>query len=198
SAKDLHLVEVLRGEGDMKSCVNAFEQLYRKYHAVLFRSALKFVKSEELAAEIVQEVFVKLWENRMRLNNDLSLASYLYTMTRNHIFNMLKRSAHESRIREELQLHAERASNSTEDKLFFSEYNAVLKSAIAQLPPQRQRIFILCRQEGKSYEEVAGLFGISKNTVRDHMVKALKSVRKHFQLTTGISISFLGILVVIF
>src|SRR5690606_41269661 len=94
--------------------------------------------SEELAAEIVQEVFVKLWENRMRLNKDLSLASYLYTMTRNHIFNMLKRSAHESRIREELQLHAERASNSTEDKLFFSESNAVLKSAIAQLPPQRQ------------------------------------------------------------
>lgn len=192
----MHLVEMLRDEGDVKSCVNAFEQLYEKYHAVLYRSALKFVKSEELAAEVVQDVFVKLWENRLNLNKDLSLASYLYTMTRNHIFSLLKRSAQENRIREEIRMQAERASNATEDNLFFSEYYAVLNTAIAQLPPQRQRIFIMCRQEGRTYEEVAGMFGISKSTVRDHMVKALKSVRKHFQLRTGISVCILGFLII--
>ena len=180
---------LLREEGDMKSCMDAFEQLYVKYHHVLYRTSLKFVKSEELAGEIVQEVFVKLWENRHRVNEDLSFAAYLYTMTRNHIFNMLKRSARESRIREQIRVHAELASNSTEDNLFLSEYNAVLNTAIAQLPPQRKRIFIMCRQEGKSYEEVAGAFGISRSTVRDHMVKALKSVREHLCLKAGISVS---------
>lgn len=193
SSEDRHLVALLREEGDMKSCMNAFEQLYGKYHGILYRSSLKFVKSEELAAEIVQEVFVKLWENRQNLNEELSFAAYLYTMARNHIFNMLKRSSRESRIREEIRIHAERASNSTEDSLLLSEYHAVVNTAIAQLPPQRKRIFIMCRQEGKSYEEVAGAFGISKSTVRDHMVKALKSVREHLYLKTGIVMSFVWV-----
>ncbi|TCS90066.1 RNA polymerase sigma-70 factor (ECF subfamily) [Anseongella ginsenosidimutans] len=197
SSDDRHLVKSLREEGDMQSCMSAFEQLYNKYHGVLFRTSLKFIKSEELAGEIVQEVFVKLWENRQNLNEDLSFAAYLYTMARNHIFNMLKRSARESRIREQIRMHAATASNSTEDNLLFSEYHAVMNTAIAQLPPQRKRIFIMCRQEGRSYEEVAGTFGISKSTVRDHMVKALKSVREHLYLKTGISMVF-GWLIAIF
>ncbi|HYH56419.1 MAG TPA: RNA polymerase sigma-70 factor [Anseongella sp.] len=186
---DKHLVMLLREGGDFQSCLKAFEQLYDRYHGMLYRSSLKILKSDDLARETVQEVFIKLWEARQNLNEELSISAYLVTMTRNRIFNMLKRASRESRIKAEIKLHAEMASNSTESRVLLSEYREVVDSAIAQLPPQRKRIFILCRQEGKSYEEVAGLFGISKSTVRDHMVKALKSVREHFYLKTGISMA---------
>lgn len=174
--------------------MSAFSQLYERYHGVLYHSALKFVKSDELAQEIVQEVFIRLWETRSNLKTDLSLAAYLYTMTRNRVFNMLKRAARESKVREQIRLHAEAASNTTENSLLYSEYRAAVKKAIAGLPPQRQRIFIMCREEGKSYEEVAGTFGISKSTVRDHMVKALKSVRKQLFLHTGIPANLVAFL----
>lgn len=177
--------------------MHAFGQLYEKYHGILYRSALKFVKSDELAREVVQEVFIRLWETRSNLREDLSFAAYIYTMARNHIFNMLKRASRETRIREQIRIHAETASNITESNLLFSEYRAVVNTAIAQLPPQRKRIFIMCREEGKSYEEVAGVFGISKSTVRDHMVKALKSVREHLYLKTGISVSLATLLAIV-
>lgn len=182
----------------MKSCVDAFDQLYRKHHAALYHTAAKFVKSEELAGEIVQEVFVKLWEHRRQLDTERSFTAYLYTMARNHIFNMLKRSSRESRIREEIRYHAEKASNATESSILVSEYSAVINTAIEELPPQRKRIFIMCRQEGKSYEEVAGAFGISKSTVRDHMVKALRSLRQHLLLKAGVSVSFCGCMLFIY
>lgn len=193
-SEDKHLAALLRKEGDIESCVNAFEQLYRKHHASMYRVAVKFVKSEELAAEIVQEVFVKLWEYRRNLDENRDPAAYLYTMARNHIFNMLQRSSRESRVKEEIRLQAEISSNATESRVLLSEYRAVINSAIQELPPRRRRIFLMCRQEGKSYEEVAGTFGISKSTVRDHMVKALKSLRRHLLLKAGVSVSFFGYL----
>lgn len=193
-SEEKRLVALLQGDGNTKGAMDAFSQLYERYHGMLYHSALKFVKSDELAQEVVQEVFIKLWETRSNLKADLSLSAYLYTMTRNRVFNMLKRAARESRVREHIRLHAEAASNTTENNLLFSEYQAAVKKAIAGLPPQRQRIFIMCREEGKSYEEVAGAFGISKSTVRDHMVKALKSVRQQLYLRTGISASLVGFL----
>lgn len=188
---------MLREEGDLQSGLKAFEQLYQRYHGMLYRASLKILKSDELSREVVQEVFIKLWETRGSINEELSFSAYLITMTRNRIFNMLKRASRENEIKEEIKIHAETASNSTESSVLLSEYHAVVNTAIALLPPRRKRIFIMCRQEGKSYEEVAGVFGISKSTVRDHMVKALKSVKHHLYLKTGISMCF-GWLVSIF
>lgn len=182
---DEHLIDLLR-QGNVK----AFETVYDQYHAALYRTALKFVKSDELAREVVQEVFIKIWENRAQIRKGYSFAGFLFTATRNHIFNLLKKASREAALKQEILAYAELADHKTENHLAFREYTRAADEAIEHLPPQRKRIFKMCRQEGKSYEEVALSLGISKSTVRDHMVKALKSIRQYLCEHTDLSVSF--------
>jgi RNA polymerase sigma-70 factor (ECF subfamily) len=162
----------------------AFKKIYLKYHGSLYRMALKFVKSEELSKEIVQDVFVKIWENRFQINTTLSFSAYIFRIAHNHIFNLLKRASIEVAVKNEILAAAEKASNCTEDDVLSAEYETLAIDAIEQLPPQRKLIFKLCRNEGKSYEEVSYTLGISKSTVRDHMVKAIKSIKDYLQAHT--------------
>ena len=166
-------------EGLIKGNEAAFKQIYINYQGKLYQLALKFVKSEELAKEIVQDVFVKVWENRSHINMELSFAAFIFKIAHNHIFNVLKRASKVASIKNEILATAELAYNYTENEVISAEYEMLATDAIEQLPPQRKLIFKLCRTEGKSYEEVSGTLGISKSTVRDHMVKAITSIKDY-------------------
>jgi RNA polymerase sigma-70 factor (family 1) len=179
---DLNEIQLL--EELIKGNETAFRQIYFKYHGSLYRLALKFVKSEELAKEIVQDVFVKVWENRSHINKELSFSAFIFRITHNHIFNLLKRASREAALKNEMLAAAEKASNRTEYEMIAAEYESLATDAIEQLPPQRKIIFKLCRNEGKSYEEVSYTLGISKSTVRDHMVKAIKSIKDYLHAHT--------------
>ncbi|MDO1444795.1 RNA polymerase sigma-70 factor [Rhodocytophaga aerolata] len=179
-----NLDEIQLLEELMKGSETAFKKIYLNYHGSLYRMALKFVKSEELAKEIVQDVFVKIWENRSQINTSLSFSAFLFRIAHNHIFNLLKRASKEAAIKNEILAAAETASNYTENEVLSAEYETLAIDAIEQLPPQRKLIFKLCRNEGKSYEEVSYTLGISKSTVRDHMVKAIKFIKDYLQAHT--------------
>lgn len=162
----------------------AFKQIYVLYYTKLYRLALKFVKSEELAKEIVQDIFVKVWEHRHTINKELSFAAFIYKIAHNHIFNILKRASMEVSVKKKIMEAAEIASNQTENVVIAAEYESLAIDAIQQLPPQRKLVFQLCRIEGKTYEEVALALGISKSTVRDHMVKAIKYIKEYLYAHT--------------
>lgn len=179
-----NLDEIQLLEELIKGSETAFKKIYLNYHGSLYRMALKFVKSEELAKEIVQDVFVKIWENRSQINSSLSFSSFIFRIAHNHIFNLLKRASKEATIKNEILAAAETASNYTENEVLSAEYETLAIDAIEQLPPQRKLIFKLCRNEGKSYEEVSYTLGISKSTVRDHMVKAIKFIKDYLQAHT--------------
>ena len=167
---------------------DAFWELFEKYHHRLYRHVLKFAKSPELAEDVVQDTFLKIWENRQNLNPEMSFAGYLQALSRNQVLNLLKRTAVERRIKKEFVFKVENVSNTTENSLADHEYEALISQAIEQLPPQRQAIFRLCRQEGKTYQETAEMLGISKNTVKEHMVLAMKAIRNFFSLHTGLTL----------
>jgi RNA polymerase sigma-70 factor (family 1) len=171
-------------EGLKKGSEIAFKQIYALYHHKIYRLALKFVKSEELAKEIVQDIFIKIWEHRHTINKDLSFSAYLFRIAHNHIFNLLKRASKEVSIKKQIMAAAEISSNQTEDEVIAAEYESLAIHAIEQLPPQRKLIFQLCRMEGKSYEEVSFALGISKSTVRDHMVKAIRFIKEYLHAHT--------------
>lgn len=162
----------------------AFKQIYLKYHGRLYGLALKLVKSQELSKEIVQDVFVKVWENRSHINKELSFTAFIFRIAHNHIFNILKRASKEASIKNEILAAAEIASNCTENEVIAAEYETLATNAIEQLPAQRKLIFKLCRNEGKSYEEVSYTLGISKSTVRDHMVKSIKFIKEYLHTHT--------------
>ncbi|MEQ9443203.1 MAG: RNA polymerase sigma-70 factor [Cyclobacteriaceae bacterium] len=168
---------------------HAFKQVYDVYYDKLYYYCLRFVKSEELVQELLQDIFVKLWTNREKIDPKLSFNAYLYQIARNHTFDFLKEAARDQKIKEELLLSAAIAHNHEEDNLTYAEYTGIANEAIEKLPAQRKLIFQLSRFEGLSYQEIATTLGISRNTVKVQMLRALKAIRKHLTLHTDLTIS---------
>lgn len=183
SDDDILLVKALS-----KGNVQAFERLFDKYYGPLYYHVLNFAKSERLTEDIVQDVFVKVWENRKNLKPGFSFRAYLFSIGKNHIINILKRATKEKYIKQEILSTANSCHNNPEEELILADYEAIAHRAIAQLPPKRKRIFTMCRYEGKKYDEVAQLLNISKKTVHDHILKAERSIQKYFEGYAGMTL----------
>lgn len=179
---DIKLVKALS-----KGNLRAFEKLFERYHGPLYYHVLRFAKSERLAEDVVQDVFVKVWENREKLKSGFSFKAYLFSIGKNHIINILKRAAREIHWEQET-LAGTLFHNGTEEEIILADYEALTFRAIAQLPPKRKMIFTMCRYEGKKYDEVAQSLNISKKTVQDHIFKAEKSIQKYFEGYAGITL----------
>lgn len=159
---------------------NAFLELYNHYHAPLYHYVLRFVKSPAVAEDILQDVFLKIWEIRNRINPDLSFKAYLYRICRNSVFKLLKKIAIDENLRLQVMQQFAQSVSDADLKICWQQYEEMLQAAIARLSAQRQKVFRLCREEGKTYDEVAAELGISRNTVKEHMVLAMKSIKEHF------------------
>lgn len=174
----------------------AFHRIFELYHHALYHHVIKFVKSPDLAADILQDVFIKVWEKRELINPDYSFKAFLFTVAKNHILNILKRAARERSIREEIFKNALDFHTHSEDSVIYNDLNHFAEMAIEQLPPQRKIVFKMFRDEGQDYHQIAENLGLSKNTVRDHLAKASRFVRGFLKAHTGISILPLIILLV--
>lgn len=160
----------------------AFLAIFNLYHAGLYRLAIRFLKSPDLAADVVQDVFIKLWENRLSANPSLSFKSYVFTIAKNNILNILKRAAKEEAIKKEIVGHATPFNTSNEDTVVYSDLAYAAEKAIDSLPPQRKAVFRMHKDEGKDQHQIAVAMGISKNTVRDHLAKAHKYLRGYLKI----------------
>lgn len=173
------LITRLRG-GDPET----FTELYGLYVKRLYAFSLRIIKSPELAEDAVHDVFVKIWENKHKVDPERSFQSYLFTVARNHLFNIIKRSQLESSFRDQIMKNAEPSQNQVEEVYQYRESNSNLQQAITHLPERRKLIFELCHNEGLTYKQVAEKLGITDSTVNSQMVKALKSI-KDFLLLKG-------------
>lgn len=166
--------------------VRAFTLLYEKYHGYLYHFSLKFLKAPELAEEAVHDVFLKIWENRKAIDPSLSLKGYLIKICRNHVLNMMNRALREQLWKSELLSAGTGQHSDTENAVLLADYEKLAEEAILKLPPQRQRIFRLYRMEEKSLDEIAGHLGLSKGTVKDHLLKATRQLRSFIRQHSGI------------
>lgn len=169
------LLRLQKGESD------AFLAMYNHYHAALFHYVLRFVKSPAIAEDVLQDVFLKIWQVKSRIDPELSFKAYLYRICRNSVFRLLKKMAVDENLRVEVMLQFTQSVADADLKVLWQQYEAILHTAINNLSPQRQKVFRLCREEGKTYEQVADELGISRNTVKEHMVLAMKLIREHFE-----------------
>jgi RNA polymerase sigma-70 factor (ECF subfamily) len=158
----------------------AFEQIYKLHSPRLFGRLLKLVKSEQQAEEILQEVFLKIWEHRNSIDPEKSFRSFLFRIAENKVYDFFRKVARDKNL--ESQLVALATANHTIIESFKSgeENLKILQKAVNGLPPQRQQVFRLCKLEGKTYKEVSELLGISLSTISDHVVKGTKSIRDYF------------------
>lgn len=177
---DAHIVKRLK-QGDEQ----AFRTVFEMYHHKLFNFSLKFVHADEVAKEIVQNVFLKVWRNRRKLNPQLSFQAYLFKITKHENFKYLKRAARDASLKEELIHRCLTTAAPVEDNLLFTEYQEMANKAIALLPPKRRLVFEMV-QQGLTHEEVAKELGVSVHTVRSQLANATQSVKEYFLRFTGV------------
>jgi len=167
----------------------AFEALYNHYRLDIYRFIYKFIKSPELSDDLCQEIFIRIWENRNSLVMIKSFKPYLYTITKNHTLNFLKRASVDSKAMGVIYSTFSEKRNEMEDNLITNEYLNHLRNILNTLPAQSREVFKLCRQQGHSYDEVAQMLGISRSCVKKHMVRSMRTLKLSVVKEFGISLS---------
>jgi RNA polymerase sigma-70 factor, ECF subfamily len=155
----------------------AFSILFDHYAKKLFCYSQSLTHSREDAEEIVQETFMKVWENREKIRHDLSFNAYIITIAKNLIYNKTKRSVLERSFTVYYKYTHSYIDTGTEDQIENADHDAVKSALINKLPEKRRQILML-RKYGYSNEEVAQILGISKSTVANQVNKALKDLKK--------------------
>ncbi|ASZ12569.1 sigma-70 family RNA polymerase sigma factor [Chitinophaga pendula] len=159
---------------------SAFSAIYRHYYPSLYMYLLRFCKIPSLAEDLVHDVFLKIWELRGRINPQLSFSGYLYRIARNHVFKTITKLATDSQMRAQLYQQLADIDPKQPDELVRTrEYERLFQEALSKLTTQRLKVFHLCRQEGKSYDEAAAILGISRNAVKKHMVLGMRFIEDY-------------------
>lgn len=154
---------------------SCFTQVYRDFHAKLFHYFLKKTKSDEIATELVQLAFIKLWRFKHTLSEDYSLDTQLFNMARGCLVDYLRQHAIQKAKFIHIDIETDINMLIQPDMNF--EISDYFNNAIKSLPPVRKKVFILSRLQGLTYPEIAQQLSISINTVEDHMSKAFRKIK---------------------
>jgi RNA polymerase sigma-70 factor (ECF subfamily) len=169
----------------------SFKRLFDSYKNRLYGYVLAIARSSYTAEEITQEIFIKLWLCRDILHEVDNLDGYIFTIARNRTLNHLRKAANDARLLRELQeLAMPQHNNNVDDRAVVAEYDQLLRDALSLLSPQRRLVYKLSRDGGMNHEEIADQLHLSRNTVRNHMVEALRFIRhylgQHASLLIGV------------
>ncbi|HTD42305.1 MAG TPA: RNA polymerase sigma-70 factor [Mucilaginibacter sp.] len=163
----------------------SFEQIFHSYKERVYSYVLAIVKSNDAAEEVTQEIMIKLWLCREMLDQVENLDAYIYVIARNKSLNHLRKVAYDLRLLNELKSFIPDEYSNTEDRIAVKDYELLLTNAVNSLSPQRRQVYHLSRVEGLSHDEIAERLNLSKQTVKNHLVEALKSIRIHLSMAGG-------------
>jgi RNA polymerase sigma-70 factor (ECF subfamily) len=179
---DSKLVVKLRA-GD----VSAFDSLYWRYYQVVYRNILKLTKDPLVAEDILQEVFIRLWEKRQDINFEQPVVNWIFVISFNLSIDYTRKKLREHELHRKLLADS---ATILQNPSVYEEYYLLLKRAIEQLSPQKQNVVKLCKLEGKTYEEAAAEMQISRHTVKEYLSSAMANlgeyVRQHANKVSGI------------
>jgi RNA polymerase sigma-70 factor (ECF subfamily) len=171
---DIHLIRRLK-DGDIK----AFELIFSKYKGKLYFFTLGYLHSATETEEIIQNLFVSLWENRHTLEEELSLRNYLYKAAINRVYNYFKHQAVKQKYFDHLAIEETLAEDHTHQHIYYNELKGTVETLIGALPFRQQMIFKLSRQEGLSHQEIADRLGLSVRSVENQIYRALRYIKEH-------------------
>lgn len=160
-------------DGDEK----AFGTIFHHYRNKIYSYAFHLLESTSLADELVQDVFLKVWLSRDRLRTIDNFDNWLFIVARNQVFDALKLLSKDLAVKKQMAEAVLSDENSVDNQLINKENEQLLQDALDRLSPQQKRIFILSRHQGMNHEEIATRLQISRNTVKTHLVHALRALR---------------------
>lgn len=189
---DIDLLRRLRN-GDTA----AFERIYSTFAPVLYQRLLRLFKDTDTVEEILQDTFLKLWEKRKQIDPAQAFRTYLYRIADHLAIDLFRKVSRDKALQEELWASTVSFYLQTEETLIAKEQYQLVHQAIEHLSPKRRQILLMCKLEGRSYQEVAETMGISVSTVSNQLVKAIKEIKRHIlHITHGEQIVFLYLLTV--
>jgi len=168
----------LTANGDRK----AFTAILHKFWNKVYTQAITWLKCPQDAQEITQDIFVAVWQERAKLAGVNNLSAWLSTITRHKVSSALRRPRRSIEETENLLAHS---GYDPEQSLLYKESYHILQNGINALPPARKKVFLMSRMENKSYEDIAAELNISRNGVKDHIVRALNFLRQYLENHAG-------------
>lgn len=183
-------VDIAHVAGLKQDDVEAFDALYWKYHKLVYANIFKLIKDTEATKDILQDVFVTLWEKRASIDVTQSVSGWLFVVSYNksilYLKGVLKRSIVRSEISEEVQPADEIEFNARERQLL------LIEEALQELSPQKKKVFELCKLQGKTYEQAAKELNISKHTVKEYLTVSIAQVKDYIKAHPDHLVCFFG------
>jgi RNA polymerase sigma-70 factor, ECF subfamily len=193
--KNSDFLKELKSNSDLIKLLNkgdivAFDTIYERYCHRLYGFVLRYLKYGDDAEEIVQEVFLKIWESRQKISNYSTFDSFIFTIAYNSTISLLRRRVTEQKYLDNLRLRQQIASTPhLIDEIQFRELDEKVRSLLIRLTPRQLEIFRLSREDGLTHEEIAKKLNISSNTVKNHLVTALAFLKS--ELDNGLIVNLL-------
>lgn len=187
SKSNTELVALLK-KGDMA----AFDAIYNKYCHKLHKFVLMYLKQTEDAEEIVQEVFIKIWNSRNKIDIYASFESFLFTIAYNSTMSLLRKKMSDAKSREYVKsLQQIDVAIQVIDELEYKELDEKVQTLLKQLTPRQREIYFLSREEGLTHKEIAQKLNISESTVNNHLVAVIKFLKNSIDNSLTVSVLFL-------
>jgi len=168
---------------------SAFTALYKMHASKLYANLFYFLKEEDIAKELLQDIFLKVWNQKENIDPEKSFKAFIYKIGHNLIYDHFRRAALDRKLTDTFISKFAEDYTHVEEQLLYKEASHILQQAIDGLPSQRKMVFMLCKLEGKSYKEVSEIMNISVSTISDHIVKATKSVKEYVLLNDSVALS---------
>ena len=156
---------------------DAFRDLFERYQDRVYKVAWKYLKSDALAQEVVQDVFIKLWLQKETLTGVDYFNTWLQTLARNHIIDFMRKLDVRAAAQKQYADGAGQEENTTDHKVRTAQYERLVGEALAGLSEQQLAVYRLAKEQGLTYEQIGEQLSLSPLTVKTHMQRALRSIR---------------------
>jgi RNA polymerase sigma-70 factor (ECF subfamily) len=153
------------------------EELFNHYYPRLYEFSRSFLKLEQGIDDILQEVFIRIWQNRRKIKDSSSFNSYIFTITRNLLLNELRSRLNHNNLKEEIRKLSTAQEYAGFDQLQYRDLRNRVEELIEELPDRQKEIFVLSRSQGLSHKEIASKLQITTKTVEYHISLAIKSLK---------------------
>jgi RNA polymerase sigma-70 factor (ECF subfamily) len=163
--------------GLSKDQESTLEELYVYYYPRLYEFSRSFLKIEEGIDDILQEVFIRIWQNRKKIKDPASFNAFIFTITRNLLLNELRSRLNHQNLKEEIRRLSIAREYDGVDHTQYKDLKSRVENIIGELPERQREIFLLSRTEGLSHKEIAGKLQITTKTVEYHISLAIKSLK---------------------
>lgn len=160
----------------------AFRRLFDLYNKRLFIFAVEMLKSAADAEEIVQESFTKLWQTRESLPEIDNPGSYLYRIVRNSTVDLMRKTARERKLKDQVWANISQSDNSLEEELLKKESQELITQALDKLSEQKQKVYRLSREQHLNQDEIAAITGLSKSRINNIIVEVLKHIKASLEM----------------